>query len=92
LSVETIAARHGISERYVRKLFEADGTSFSHFLQAQRLTRARRLLTDPRVAGRPIGMIAYDVGFGDLSYFNRCFRRRFGATPSDIRRAADSGD
>jgi AraC-like DNA-binding protein len=27
--------------------------------------------------------IAYDVGFGDLSTFNREFRRHFGATPSD---------
>lgn len=92
LSAETMAAHHGISERYLRKLFAADDTSFSHFLLDQRLMRARRLLTDTRCAGRPIGMIAYDVGFGDLSYFNRCFRRRFGATPSDVRKGADSGD
>ena len=31
------------------------------------------------------GSIAYDVGFGDLSYFNRCFRRAYGATPSGVR-------
>lgn len=92
LTAETIAADHGISERYLRKLFATDDSSFSHFLLAQRLVRARQLLTDPRVAGRPIGMIAYDVGFGDLSYFNRCFRRRFGATPSDVRKGAHSGD
>jgi AraC-like DNA-binding protein len=32
-----------------------------------------------------ITAIAFDAGFGDLSYFNRTFRRRYGATPSDIR-------
>jgi len=35
--------------------------------------------------GQSISSIAYDVGFGDLSYFNRAFRRRYDATPSDIR-------
>jgi AraC-like DNA-binding protein len=29
-----------------------------------------------------------DAGFGDLSTFNREFRRRYGATPSDVRAAA----
>jgi AraC-like DNA-binding protein len=43
---------------------------------------------DPAFARRSIVAIAYEVSFGDLSYFNRAFRRRFGATPSDVREAA----
>ena len=31
--------------------------------------------------------IAYDAGFGDLSYFNRNFRHRYGATPRDVRKS-----
>ena len=31
------------------------------------------------------GDIAFDCGFNDLSYFNRCFRRRFGLTPTAAR-------
>ena len=46
---------------------------------------------DPRLGTQPIGAIALDVGFGDLSYFNRTFRRRFGQTPSDVRAAASHG-
>ena len=43
------------------------------------------MLRDPRFVARSITSIAYDAGFGDLSYFNRTFRRHYGATPSDIR-------
>lgn len=88
LSVAAVAARHGVTPRYVQRLFEAEGTTFSEFLLGQRLARAHRLLGDPRCAGRTISTIAFDVGFGDLSYFNRTFRRRYGASPSDVREAA----
>jgi AraC-like DNA-binding protein len=46
------------------------------------------MLADPRYAGLTISGIAFAVGFGDLSTFNREFRRRFGLTPSDVRRRA----
>jgi AraC-like DNA-binding protein len=42
-------------------------------------------LTDRRFAGRTITEIAFEAGFNDLSYFNRTFRRRYSATPSDVR-------
>jgi AraC-like DNA-binding protein len=32
-----------------------------------------------------ISDIAFACGFNDLSYFNRCFRRRFGLTPTAAR-------
>jgi AraC-like DNA-binding protein len=46
------------------------------------------MLTDSRFAGRSISALAFDTGFGDLSYFNREFRHRYHATPSEVRRAA----
>jgi AraC-like DNA-binding protein len=85
LSLGTVAARHRISSSYVRKLFEAEGTSFTDFVLGERLARAHRLLADPDNLGRTIGEIALQAGFGDLSYFNRAFRRRFGGTPSGFR-------
>jgi len=90
LSAAAIAARHRVTPRYVRKLFESEGTTFSDFVLGQRLARAHRLLSDPRLAERTIASLAFDVGFGDLSYFNRAFRRLYGATPSDIRAQARS--
>ena len=88
LSVATIAARHRIKPRCVQRLFEGEGTTFTDYVLAQRLARAHRLLTDQRYAGQKISTVAFDAGFGDLSYFNRTFRRRYGAAPSDLRAAA----
>jgi AraC-like DNA-binding protein len=85
LTVAAIAARHGVSSRYLHKLFESEGTTFTQFILRERLDRAYRMLRDPRFVARSITSIAYDAGFGDLSYFNRTFRRHYGATPSDIR-------
>ena len=87
VTLTAVAARHGVSPRYVQALFESDGTTFSQFLLGERLARANRLLNDPLQMVRSISAIAYAAGFGDLSYFNRAFRRRYGATPTDIRMA-----
>jgi AraC-like DNA-binding protein len=85
LSIAAVAARHGVTLRYLQKLFETDGTSFSQFVAGQRLANAYRMLTNVLHSHRAISDIAYDVGFNDLSYFNRAFRRRYGSTPSEVR-------
>ena len=85
LSVTSVAARQKITPRYLQMLFDAEGTTFSEFVLKQRLAYAHRALTDPRLVARPIGVIALDAGFGDLSYFSRVFRRQYGSTPSDLR-------
>jgi AraC-like DNA-binding protein len=87
LSVATLALRHGCTPRFIQRLFEAEGTSFTEYVLGQRLARAHRMLTDPQRAGDKISTIALDAGFADLSYFNRAFRRRFGDTPSGMRAA-----
>jgi AraC-like DNA-binding protein len=85
VSLSEIAARHQLSPRYIGMLFEGDGTCFTEFVREQRLKRARSILLNPCSAGRRIAEIAYEVGFNDLSYFNRSFRRRFGESPSEMR-------
>jgi AraC-like DNA-binding protein len=85
ISIGTVAASLNVTPRYVQRLFEADGTTFSEFLIGQRLARAHRLLCEPESSHAAISTIAYDVGFGDLSYFNRRFRRRYGLTPREVR-------
>jgi AraC-like DNA-binding protein len=92
LSVGSVASRHRVTPRYIHKLFESEGLTFSSFVLGQRLSRAYRILSDPRFADRNISSVAFDVGFGDLSYFNRAFRRRYATTPTEIRHAAMKAD
>lgn len=86
LSLDSVAAKQGISKSYVRRLFELEGMSFTEFVLNQRLASAYRMLTDVNFAGRTISEIAHQSGFNDISYFNRTFRRVYGASPSDIRK------
>jgi AraC-like DNA-binding protein len=85
LSVEALATRHHLPVRYVRRLFEEDGTTFTAFVLEHRLARARQMLTNPRLAHQKISFVAIESGFSNLSYFNETFRRRFGLTPSEMR-------
>jgi AraC-like DNA-binding protein len=92
LSIKTLAAIHSVSERYIRSLFQSEETTFSDFILNERLTQVHTRLTDLRFVGRSISSLAFEAGFGDLSYFNNRFRRKYAATPSDVREAARLGD
>ncbi len=92
LSVGAVALAHGLTERYMQRLFEDDGTTFSTYVQHQRLAAAHEMLSEAQWANRGIGVVAYDCGFGDISHFNRVFKRRYGATPTDIQMASRRSD
>jgi AraC-like DNA-binding protein len=91
VSVGCIAARHRLSPRYIRMLFESERTSFTEFVREERLKRARSKLLSQRFDHLRISDIAYEVGFNDLSYFIRTFRRRFGHSPREVRELRLSG-
>ena len=88
LTIGLIARATGLGARQAQRLFAQSGTTFTEFVLEQRLALARKLLTDPRHRHRKVSDVAYAVGFGDLSHFNRVFRRRFGIAPSDLRAEA----
>ncbi|HEY7458682.1 MAG TPA: helix-turn-helix transcriptional regulator [Xanthobacteraceae bacterium] len=74
-----------MTPRYVQLLFEREGTTFSEYVLNKRLARAHRMLADPRYVTWTVTDVALEAGFGDVSYFNRRFRRRYGARPTDVR-------
>jgi AraC-like DNA-binding protein len=82
-SAQKLAAAAGLSERYVNELLFEAGASFTRRLTELRLRKAADLLL-VQTEGK-ISDIAFACGFNDLSYFNRCFRRRFGLTPTAAR-------
>src|SRR5215813_11170585 len=57
LTVAAVAARHGVTPRYIHKLFECEGTTFTRFILELRLDRAHRLLRDERLLARTITSI-----------------------------------
>lgn len=91
LSAVAIALLLGITPRYVHLLLEETGKSFTHHVLERRLDKTAALLRDPQWRHRKIADIAAEAGFTDLSYFNRVFRRQYGATPSDLRAAVSRG-
>jgi len=50
-----------------------------------RLQKARCMLASRRHDRMKVSDIAYACGFGEVSYFNQAFRRRFGASPTQFR-------
>lgn len=88
LAIADVAKAHRLSPRSIQLLFESEGTTFSALTLKERLLVARRHLANPLFAARQISTIAFDVGFNDLSYFNRAFKAAFGETPSDVRQRA----
>lgn len=80
-----LAERLGMSVRYLHRLLEPTGRSFSEHLLAARLDRAAAMLRDPAAAHLRIGEIAARSGFSDISHFNRSYLRAFGDTPNGTR-------
>jgi AraC-like DNA-binding protein len=84
-----VAHRLGVSPRYVQDVLHDTGISFTERVMELKLQKARAMLA--RGGALKVIDVAYECGFGDISYFNRCFRRRFGAAPGDFR-ASDGAD
>jgi AraC family transcriptional regulator, positive regulator of tynA and feaB len=90
-SPSDVAARAGISLRYVQKLFADRGSSCNEYIYSLRLDHAARFISRRALLGghKPLSEIAYECGFRDYAHFSRRFRRRFGCTPGTHSREPD---
>lgn len=84
LSIDLIAGLYGVTPRAIQKAFGAEGRTFSDYVLERRLERAWLKLMSAEDDAITISGVAFEVGFGDLSYFNRSFRKRFGCSPSQV--------
>ena len=91
LNPTRIAAANNISLRYLHMLFQRSDMTVSGFILDNRLRVCKQALIDPAFQRLQISEIAFRWGFNSVSHFSRTFRQRFGASPSDVRRAAPSG-
>ena len=83
LRTASIAGELGISARTVQNVFATMGTTPVGHVIEQRLERAAEMLVSNPATS--VTEIAFDLGFNDSAYFARCFRQRFGRTPSAYR-------
>ncbi len=89
-SISQLAAHLGVSDRHVRRLFEAQfGVSPLQYLQTRRLLTAKQLLTDTDM---PIAQVALCSGFGSMRRFSAAFLAHYRLNPSQLRRSATDTD
>ncbi|KZX51337.1 hypothetical protein A3709_11000 [Halioglobus sp. HI00S01] len=82
-SLADLAARLGIGERYLRKLFEQElGVSPQAVALNQRLLFAKKLLAETEM---PITDIGFAAGFGSVRRFNSALQEHFRLTPTQLR-------
>ena len=84
-SIQQIATTHRVTARYLQELLQETGIGFTERVLELRLLHSSELLARADMTHRKVSDIAYSSGFNDLSYFHRCFRRRFGMTPADAK-------
>lgn len=78
------AERYGYNEKYIGRLFKSTtDVSFSNYVNRLRLNHAKNLLLSTE---KSIIEVALDSGFENVTYFNRCFKRELGLTPTEFRR------
>lgn len=92
LNLQQVAKEHGISSRYLQKLFASIDESFGHFLKARRLERCRLDLGSPLHAQKSISEILFQWGFNDSASFSRAFREQYGVSPREYRKAPTAND
>ena len=85
LEVPRLAARTGISQRQMERLFHTHvNRSPVQFYTRLRLHHARRLLHQTELSVVEIGIAS---GFGSTEHFSRSFKSAFGVSPAADRRA-----
>ena len=87
ITIDKIAKHCGYSEFYLMKLFKQfTSESIVDYVNNYRLTVAGRQLRDTH---DDVATIAYQVGYNNVSYFNRQFKRQYGMTPREFRSSSD---
>ena len=86
IALNDVAALCRLSpSRFCHVFRQEQGESFGQHLLRYRIERACERLTDPAALAKEV---AYAVGFNDLSYFTRAFKRHLGVCPSKYQATA----
>ena len=83
IDLQTVANHLQISTWHLSKLLKREtGNNFVDILNEIRIDAAKKLLTE---SNYKIYEIASQVGYSDIAYFSKIFKRTTGVTPSQFR-------
>ncbi len=85
LTLQQIAEQQRMSSRYIQKLFQQAGLSFSPYLRRRRLERCYLDLSSHTLRKLSISDISFRWGFNDAAHFSRSFRAEYDTTPRAFR-------
>ena len=88
LSLSLVAKEEHLSPRYLQKLFQASGDSFTSYIRNRRLERCRIDLENPQLSHLSISDVAFRWGFNEAGHFSRAFKDHFGVSPREYRQEA----
>lgn len=87
---EQLAQEMGVSHSTLHRwLKQNSDKTISQFIRELRLEKASELLLNDNLT---IAEIAYKVGFGSATYFNKCFHEQFGCSPGEYRKTQQKKD
>ncbi|MBI9061287.1 MAG: helix-turn-helix domain-containing protein [Marinilabiliaceae bacterium] len=76
-------AMHMSKTKLYNELKEKTGHSPKEYIRERRLEKAACLLKE---SDMPILAVAFETGFESRAFFNKCFKRKFGETPTEYRK------
>ena len=86
-NIESLADRLGVTSRHLRRLFTKHlGASPLAVAHTQRLHFAKRLIDETTL---PMSHVSSAAGYGSIRRFNDAFRKTYGRSPRELRRAGD---
>lgn len=83
MTLSSVAGLYFINEKYLGRIFKKQtGKTFHEYLNDVRLEKSRELLS----GSYSIISVSHMCGFVNVTYFNRCFKIKYGISPGEYRR------
>lgn len=88
LSLQEVAGKFYVSREYISRKFKQEyGINFSDYIGSVRIEKAKQLMHNP---GLKLAQISEMVGFHDVKYFSKVFKKQTGCSPKDYREQVSS--
>ena len=84
LTLEIVSHETGFNPNYFSSMFKKEvGVNFSEYLIKVRIKNAKEMLLNTEGS---VEDISYAVGYSDIKYFSRIFKKYMGVTPTEFRK------